>query len=86
MTTLLAKTVSAERVRPKVSLATLAAMADWKEGIQGRIQCARVRLNLGLQPNDAQLAAEVAEFAAECRRLCRKFGGRRAPEGRLVDE
>ena len=43
MTTLLAKTVSAERVRPKVSLATLAAMADWKEGIQGRIQCARVR-------------------------------------------
>ena len=67
-------TVTAERARTKISLGTLEAMADWKEALQGRIECARVRLNLGLPDNDAQLAAEVAEFTAECRRLCRGIG------------
>lgn len=64
------KTMTAERARPRISLAALEGLADWKEAIQGRIKCARVRLNLGLPDNDAQLAAEVAEFIAECRRLC----------------
>lgn len=74
MTALLAaNTAAAERVRPKISLAALEGMADWKDALQGRIECARVRLNLGLPDNDAQLAAEVAEFTAECRRLCREI-------------
>jgi hypothetical protein len=62
-------------IRPKISLAALEAMADWKEALQGRIECARVRLKLGLPDNDAQLAAEVAEFTAECRRLCEQIRG-----------
>ena len=59
---------------PNISLAVLQPMADWKEALQWRIECARVRLNLGLPDNDAQLAAEVVEFTAECRRLCREIG------------
>jgi hypothetical protein len=70
-----ASSLSGEPLRPKLSLATLEAVADWKEAIQGRIGCARVRLNLGLPDNDVQLAAEVAEFAAECRRLCEQIRG-----------
>jgi hypothetical protein len=66
--------LSADKVRPKISTAVLGAMADWKEALQWRIECARVRLNLGLPDNDAQLAAEVAEFSAECRRLRREIG------------
>jgi hypothetical protein len=64
----------AEKIRPRIRLAVLEAMADWKEALQGRIECARVRLNLGLPDNDAQLPAEVAEFTAECRHLCRGIG------------
>lgn len=59
----------------------LEAMATWKEAIHGRIEAARVRLNLGLPDNDSQLADEVAEFKAECRRICgrlREAGQRRA--------
>ncbi len=63
-------TAIAEKVRPNISPAVLKVMADWKQALQGRIECARVRLNLGLPDNDAQLAAEVAEFTAECGRLC----------------
>lgn len=59
---------------PNISLAVLQPMADWKEALQWQIECARVRLNLGLPDNDAQLAAEVVEFTAECRRLCREIG------------
>jgi len=55
---------------PPISLAKLESMADWREAIQGRIECQRVRLNLGLHDNDAQLSTEIDEFASECRRLC----------------
>jgi hypothetical protein len=77
-----AAVISGEIIRSKISLGRLEGMADWKEALQGRIECARVRLNLGLPDNDAQLVAEVADFAAECQRLCEQI--RRTGERRLA--
>ena len=37
-------TMTAERIRPKISLAVLEIMADWKQALQGRIECARIWL------------------------------------------
>lgn len=59
------------RALPRISLGALSAMADWKESIQGRIECARTRLNLGLPDNDANLRSEVEQFKQECMRLRR---------------
>jgi hypothetical protein len=44
-------------------------LADWKEAICWRIECARIRLNFGLPENDFFLENEVRDFVAECHRL-----------------
>jgi hypothetical protein len=65
-----AAALSGEIIAPKISLAQLEAIADWKEAVQARIQSAWFRLNHGLPDNDPCLADEVAQFADEARRLC----------------